>query len=534
MLHPPFKLLSSARPVDAANGRPALFNAASCCEPAEDSERSKGGEDSAPGGRVRLSDLDTNYYCSVIGTCLTTDELRKLVARFGDVAGASDLEVHHEAVRLAAQGTAAIKALQKALDHRHAPALQRLSKIHDAAALTASWEDALRQGDIPGAYWAVLMHRKATAELRQRAFGDVHMLSHLVGAANRADIRRLVALEHDNAELRERLDRHLLRSQELVEERDKTIASQKQALIEAGNARGAMLPPEATDLAHAMRARAEEGERAAALIAVQTGRRERAEQAAVAAVAEANRLEEELEHLRAHAIALGRELAAAEAQLKLHASEAVPSGATISTASCKAGASSTWAAGPARCPPSAISCTATAASSGATAGGSKTGHGPAGLGRVLGPGGGLSGRLHRPRVGRQPQACLRAPAGALRAVAQRRHRLLRGGLLQATGRCGDGAPVQPPTASICPRQRLRRRLPIGFMGSLGAHPHPKEHAMKISARNVLSGKVISIVRGPVTTEVTLEIAPGVQIVSTITSSSAAIAASLAEGARPTR
>jgi hypothetical protein len=328
MLHPPFKLLSSARPVDAANGRPALFNAASCCEPAEDSERSKGGEDSAPGGRVRLSDLDTNYYCSVIGTCLTTDELRKLVARFGDVAGASDLEVHHEAVRLAAQGTAAIKALQKALDHRHAPALQRLSKIHDAAALTASWEDALRQGDIPGAYWAVLMHRKATAELRQRAFGDVHMLSHLVGAANRADIRRLVALEHDNAELRERLDRHLLRSQELVEERDKTIASQKQALIEAGNARGAMLPPEATDLAHAMRARAEEGERAAALIAVQTGRRERAEQAAVAAVAEANRLEEELEHLRAHAIALGRELAAAEAQLKLNASEAVPSGAT--------------------------------------------------------------------------------------------------------------------------------------------------------------------------------------------------------------
>lgn len=44
--------------------------------------------------------------------------------------------------------------------------------------------------------------------------------------------------------------------------------------------------------------------------------------------------------------------------------------------------------------------------------------------------------------------------------------------------------------------------------------------MKISARNVLSGKVISIVRGPVTTEVTLEIAAGVQIVSTITSSSA--------------
>ncbi len=44
--------------------------------------------------------------------------------------------------------------------------------------------------------------------------------------------------------------------------------------------------------------------------------------------------------------------------------------------------------------------------------------------------------------------------------------------------------------------------------------------MKISARNVLPGTVIAIVRGPITTEVTLEIAPGVQIVSTITTTAA--------------
>ncbi len=54
--------------------------------------------------------------------------------------------------------------------------------------------------------------------------------------------------------------------------------------------------------------------------------------------------------------------------------------------------------------------------------------------------------------------------------------------------------------------------------------------MKISARNVLPRKIVSIVRGPVTTEVTLEIAPGVQIVSTITSTSAQ-SLNLAEGAK---
>ena len=43
--------------------------------------------------------------------------------------------------------------------------------------------------------------------------------------------------------------------------------------------------------------------------------------------------------------------------------------------------------------------------------------------------------------------------------------------------------------------------------------------MQISARNVLKGKVVSIVQGAVNCEVTLEIAPGVKIVSIITKTS---------------
>jgi len=44
--------------------------------------------------------------------------------------------------------------------------------------------------------------------------------------------------------------------------------------------------------------------------------------------------------------------------------------------------------------------------------------------------------------------------------------------------------------------------------------------MKVSARNVFAGTIRKIVRGPVSTEVTLEIAPRVEIVSVITSHSA--------------
>ncbi len=44
--------------------------------------------------------------------------------------------------------------------------------------------------------------------------------------------------------------------------------------------------------------------------------------------------------------------------------------------------------------------------------------------------------------------------------------------------------------------------------------------MKISARNKLTGKVKSLVQGPVSTEVVVEIGPGIEIVSVITSQSA--------------
>ena len=44
--------------------------------------------------------------------------------------------------------------------------------------------------------------------------------------------------------------------------------------------------------------------------------------------------------------------------------------------------------------------------------------------------------------------------------------------------------------------------------------------MQISARNQLKGKVTKVVHGPVGAEVTIQVAPGIEIVSTITDNSA--------------
>jgi molybdopterin-binding protein len=43
--------------------------------------------------------------------------------------------------------------------------------------------------------------------------------------------------------------------------------------------------------------------------------------------------------------------------------------------------------------------------------------------------------------------------------------------------------------------------------------------MKISARNILKGKIVKVVRGAVNAEVTIELPGGIQLVSIITNSS---------------
>ncbi|MGP8198357.1 MAG: TOBE domain-containing protein [Limisphaerales bacterium] len=45
--------------------------------------------------------------------------------------------------------------------------------------------------------------------------------------------------------------------------------------------------------------------------------------------------------------------------------------------------------------------------------------------------------------------------------------------------------------------------------------------MKLSARNVLKGKIKSLKTGPISSLVVLEISPGIEIVSTITAGSSA-------------
>jgi hypothetical protein len=179
---------------------------------------------SGPARRTKIWEFNINLHCSIVGTCLSTGELRQILKKLGLAPpGSTDHELHGTAVALAARHDNAAKLLNKALDNRHKLAIGQFARLDTEGRVLGLWRDAVRRGEIPGAYWAALTHPATTPAIIREAFGDVHMLSHLVGAANRADIRRLCQLEADKTELAARLERQQLALHEAVVTRDARI-----------------------------------------------------------------------------------------------------------------------------------------------------------------------------------------------------------------------------------------------------------------------------------------------------------------------
>ena len=178
----------------------------------------------ARGRRKKLWDIDPNMFCSIVGTCLTLDDLRAIAKKLGlkFPPGVRDYELHGYFVREAGKREAVGRLMQKKLERRHQNAVNQFAKLSSAQDMEAFWDANRKAGNIPGPYWALMTHSEAHEDLISRAFGEVHMLSHMVGASNRVDLieKSKIEVEHcelakSNEQLRQRLNQADRRVQDL-------------------------------------------------------------------------------------------------------------------------------------------------------------------------------------------------------------------------------------------------------------------------------------------------------------------------------
>jgi hypothetical protein len=178
--------------------------------------------------RRRLWEIDSNWHCSIVGTCLTLGDLRRVARKLGykppvDPYYDVDSYLHGYFVKLCGKPTIAAKMLEKVLNRRHAGAIRKLQKVKTVGDLCDAWTAAFSIGDVPGPYWAMLSHPLIDLRLGSKIYNDVHMLSHLVGASNRADLANLRRLESDLAGAQELAEQTRARSVAKIREKDARI-----------------------------------------------------------------------------------------------------------------------------------------------------------------------------------------------------------------------------------------------------------------------------------------------------------------------
>ncbi len=157
--------------------------------------------------RIKIWELPDTQ-CSIVGTCLSLAELRKIARKTGVELrkNVTEYELHGIFVGLCKDECAPAKAVNKLLDKKYERVLRKFSMGKSTEELRVLWDETMQQGIIPGPYWAIMSHPTASAGLKAHVFGEVHMLSHAVGASNRGDIKRLRMLEKDLGQAQERLD----------------------------------------------------------------------------------------------------------------------------------------------------------------------------------------------------------------------------------------------------------------------------------------------------------------------------------------
>ena len=151
----------------------------------------------SPSKRHQIWELSAGWQCSIIGTCLPLSDLNVIAKKLRvNISKDSfqDYQLHGFFSHETQNQSKVSKMVQKTLDRRHQLAIKKTRKL-SASELSYYWKLALASGDIPGPYWAILTHPEVSEDLSEQMFADVHMLSHLVGASNRADIKQLKKLD---------------------------------------------------------------------------------------------------------------------------------------------------------------------------------------------------------------------------------------------------------------------------------------------------------------------------------------------------
>ncbi|MEA3224215.1 MAG: DUF2325 domain-containing protein [Thermodesulfobacteriota bacterium] len=178
--------------------------------------------------RRHLWEIENFYHCSIIGTCLTIFEQKKILAKEHIPYKKLTLpEIHSIMVSNCQEENNLSRRLNNLLNQKYRKEILDLSDYSEEELLTL-WEKKLKVGDICGVYWVALSRKDLSGKTPCKLFGDVHMLSHLNGGETREYLREAVSIRERNGALTKRLEHEKI----IRRQQKKELVTMKEDLIE--------------------------------------------------------------------------------------------------------------------------------------------------------------------------------------------------------------------------------------------------------------------------------------------------------------
>lgn len=182
--------------------------------------------------RTKIWQLEDAFHCSIVGTCLTLNELDKLAnkLKLSFETKLSDYDLHHVFVHLVGSASFASRRIQKFLDEKYQSNIKALNTKERENNLYEYWLRSKENGEVTGAFWALVTHPFATKKLKDILYADIHMLSHLSGATIRIDMQELSRLRKDNQQLKKDIEINKKQTYQRINEKNSLINTLKKKL----------------------------------------------------------------------------------------------------------------------------------------------------------------------------------------------------------------------------------------------------------------------------------------------------------------
>lgn len=138
-------------------------------------------------GRMSIWDIPEYQLCTVVGTCLDLNHLRKLKNRFMkfglDMPLKSNYDLHACCVSVCRNRNWLSRAINKTINQQFSRQLQEVRSLQDDEAIRSLWQSRESEDmqSLAGYYWAIITSHCASSALKEDIYGEVHMISHISG-----------------------------------------------------------------------------------------------------------------------------------------------------------------------------------------------------------------------------------------------------------------------------------------------------------------------------------------------------------------